>query len=385
MKNVIKFVGALLLGVTAGFLIAGLGLVIFTDLSWREFFSNLLTADASRLLLGTLVGVAAMLLSLLLLIVLHEAGHLVAGLATGYRFVSFRVFNLTLLRDAESGRLRLKRFAVAGTGGQCLLTPPERPLAEIPVMAYNLGGIAANLLALLIVLPIMFLADLHPLMREALSIFLIVDAVLLLINGIPISSGGLSNDAGNVRLLRRDFRSRRLMVNQLKSNAMVQQGVRPKDMPDELFEIDGEPDYSNPLDIYPLLARSSCMLDRGQTEQAHELLEQMYAHSGEIMHLYLREIECELVYTSLLTGRTERARELYTAELQKYAGQYRRMMSSKERLFCAVALLMDGDREAARKIYDELARRRGEYVMQGEVASDLALMESLLKDTAVNG
>ena len=60
--------------------------------------------------------------ALYLQILLHEAGHLVFGLLTGYRFLSFRVGSLMLVR--EQGKLRLKSFSIAGTGGQCILIPP---------------------------------------------------------------------------------------------------------------------------------------------------------------------------------------------------------------------------------------------------------------------
>ena len=87
----------------------------------------------------SLLAILILLFSIFLQVLLHEGGHLVCGLATGYRFVSFRIFNLTFIR--KDGKLCIKRFSLAGTGGQCLLTPPERPLEDIPTTLYNLGGV----------------------------------------------------------------------------------------------------------------------------------------------------------------------------------------------------------------------------------------------------
>ena len=61
--------------------------------------------------------------SFALQIILHETGHLIGGLLTGYKFCSFRIGNLQLQR--ENGALRFRRLKLAGTGGQCLMTPPE--------------------------------------------------------------------------------------------------------------------------------------------------------------------------------------------------------------------------------------------------------------------
>ena len=53
----------------------------------------------------------------------HEAGHLICGLLSGYGFASYRIGSLMWIK--QDGKIRFKRFSIAGTGGQCLMTPPE--------------------------------------------------------------------------------------------------------------------------------------------------------------------------------------------------------------------------------------------------------------------
>ena len=79
---------------------------------WKHIALVVITA-----FLGLFVG------SFLQLIV-HEAGHLVCGLITGYKFVSFRVFSYTLYK--EDDKCKVKKFSLSGTAGQCLLSPPDR-------------------------------------------------------------------------------------------------------------------------------------------------------------------------------------------------------------------------------------------------------------------
>ena len=45
---------------------------------------------------------------------------------------------------------------------------------------------------------------------------------------------------------------------------------------------------------------------------------------------------------------------------------------------CIIALLMDNDRAKAEEIYNSLRSRQNEYLLQGEVKSDLAIMEAVL-------
>ena len=81
---------------------------------------------------------AAAVLAAVVQIIVHEAGHLAGGLATGYTFCSFRVGSWMLQK--EQGRLKLRRLSLAGTGGQCLLAPPELKEGRMPCVWYNLGG-----------------------------------------------------------------------------------------------------------------------------------------------------------------------------------------------------------------------------------------------------
>ena len=83
-------------------------------------------------------------------IILHEGGHLIFGLLTGYGFSSFRVGSL-MLQKTEEG-LRFRRMSLAGTGGQCLMTPPALQNGTMPFVLYNLGGVLMNLLTALVFL-----------------------------------------------------------------------------------------------------------------------------------------------------------------------------------------------------------------------------------------
>ena len=58
------------------------------------------------------------------------------------------------------------------------------------------------------------------------------------------------------------------------------------------------------------------------------------------------------------------------------------MMSSKQRLLCALALYWENQPERAKEIYEKVARKRDKYLLQGEVNSDLDIMETMLRAIA---
>ncbi len=376
MQTIFKLLAGLLIGGLIGLAIGGLIVVLFTDTTFAEFVHKFYSLDLTEGLSVFLVAIGSFLLSLFFLISIHELGHLVCGLLSGYKFVSYRIFNLTLLKI--NGKLRLKKFAVAGTGGQCLLSPPDRPLAEIPTVWYNFGGVFFNLIGLILTVPL-FLLDLNPFVAESLGIFVLTDVMIILLNGIPMKIGDLGNDGYNIKLLRNNPKSKLALVNQLRANALIQSGVRPKDMPDSLFPVPEDIDYGNALELSMPLMYASRLIDRMEFDKALTEMEALYAHKDVIIPLYVKEIACELAFLYLISGDSGRAEALLDKDLRQYIHAYRKTMSAKERLYITMTLLLEKDTDKARRLYDHLHATQSTYLLQGEVKSDLALLAPLFQ------
>ena len=375
LKFLFKMVLGLAVGIIAGFLIAGIIIVGHTDTTSAEFISNLTSINLSEMLIAGGVGVLAFIVSMLVFIVLHEAGHLVCGLLSGYKFVSFRIFNITFIKI--DGKLCVRRYSIAGTGGQCLLTPPDLPLEKIPTGWYNFGGVLFNILALLAIVPLFFIKG-NPFLMECITIFALTDCFLILFNGIPMKVSGVGNDAYNMLLLRKNLLAKQALVISLKANALVQNGVRAKDMPAEWFVVPENIDYRNQLEVSLPIMAAARLGDEMDYPAARNAYEQLYEHKGEIIPLYVKEIACELVFLRLMTGDTDGASALLDKTLKKYIEMYRKMMSSKERILCAIALKLDNRRDEAMSIYENVQKHEHDYLLQGEVKSDLAIMHDML-------
>lgn len=117
-----------------------------------EYLDPLLLSDKPlwQKFLSVAVMVAGLYLAIFLQTIIHEAGHLVFGRLTGYKFSSFRIMNFVWIKENE--KIKSKRLTVAGTGGQCLMVPPEMKDGKIPVALYNLGGSLMNIFAGLVFL-----------------------------------------------------------------------------------------------------------------------------------------------------------------------------------------------------------------------------------------
>ena len=96
--------------------------------------------DTPNIILLLIAGVIAFILH----IIVHEAGHLVFGLLSGYKFISFRVFDFKIIKDVN-GKLTIRFERLAGTGGQCLMRAPEYVNRKFKYKLYLLGGVIFNI------------------------------------------------------------------------------------------------------------------------------------------------------------------------------------------------------------------------------------------------
>ena len=237
----------------------------------------------------------------------------------------------------------------------------------------------ANLLTAMIAIAlIVAVSGIPKLLLLFLIMFALVGILLALINGIPMRMNGIGNDADNMRQLNKNRQSKLALVMQLHVNARVQEGMRPCEMPATWFEWDVEIDYKDALQVNYRQMCIGYLMDKEEWEASYYALEDMMKHKDEIIGMLCNEIGCELLFTALVTGRTERAEELCTKQLLTYIKQYRKVMSSKQRLLCIIALYREKNPARAKDIYEAVCRRQAKYLMQGEVRSDIALMRSVL-------
>ena len=89
-----------------------------------------------KLIIETILGIVA---GIVLTVPVHEAGHLLCGRITGYRFSAIGILGLYLYRDSTGVRLKRREDSPIG---QCIMKP-DRP-DRTPVLLVS-GGILANL------------------------------------------------------------------------------------------------------------------------------------------------------------------------------------------------------------------------------------------------
>jgi len=264
--------GGAAFGAIAAF--AGIEIAEALKIDWRALFPK----DAG---LGTwVIGAASLVLGFWLQVLLHEAGHALAGIAAGLRPLAFGVGPLRLERSGDGWRFRWGG-RLSGISGFALLLPSaERPPTRAEQAIYLLGGVLAN--AVVAFAALWALAASPPEVVRGLLVALAATGLFLgVVNLVPFRSGGwLSDGAGLWSLWRKPGLAFASMALQQAVQASMD-GARPRDWPavllpadDAPFGVHGEP----ALDTAIASMRLSRALDAGQTPVAEAAAR--YLHSA---------------------------------------------------------------------------------------------------------
>ena len=332
-------------------------------------------------ILTILVLIVSMYVALFLQIIIHEAGHLVFGLLTGYRFISFRVSSFMWMKDSD--RIRFKRLSVAGTGGQCLMAPPELKDGKMPVQLYNYGGAIMNLIASAISGGLSLLCPAGSLFRPFLLMMLVTGIAYALMNGLPIRTGLANNDGRNAWDLARNPEAVRAFWITLKMNELSAKGVCLRDMPEEWFAVPDEEGMKNGITSSLGAFACSRLMDQGKFEEADALMERLLSHPNGIPGVLRKMLVCDRIYVELIReNRPEALEALRTKDQLKFMKSMKKYPSVLRTEY-AYALLAEKDPEKAQKVVEMFEKTARTYPNPNEIEIERELMETARKAAAV--
>lgn len=357
----------------------------------REFIKGDMSDQGMLVFMAYWMGALLILiLAVFLQIIIHEAGHLLCGLATGFRVVSFRVANIILVHH-DSG-WQFGRFSVAGTGGQCLMEPAiddAKDAHQMPYAWYLAGGVLANMAVAIISIIILCLHIAGVFASCLLAMLALSGVYLAITNGIPMTIGGVANDGDNIRTLRRDAESRRLLWIQLKANALYTRGWRFCDMPAEWFEVPADADAGNYLWATIIGMRSSREIETLDFNAAYANLQRLRATGNRLIEVLRTETACELLLPAIMLHRPRYEIELLMDKrTEQYVRTYSHYMLSRAVTVYLLERFVRHDKAATEKAMQQFEKMASRYPTKGEQRSCRELMAYLKalndEDYAVN-
>ena len=332
-------------------------------------------------ILTILVLIVSMYAALFLQIIIHEAGHLVFGLLTGYRFISFRVYSFMWMKDND--RIRFKRMSIAGTGGQCLMAPPDLKDGKMPVQLYNYGGAIMNLIASAISGGLSLLCPAGSLFRPFLLMMLVTGIAYALMNGLPLRMSLANNDGRNAWDLARSPEAVRAFWTTMKMNELSARGVCLRDMPEEWFAVPDEEGMKNGITSSLGAVACSRLMEQGRFEEADALMERLLSQNNGIQGVYRKMLVCDRIYVELIReNRPEVLEGLRTKDQVKFMKSMKKFPSVLRTEY-AYALLAEKDPEKAQKVVEMFEKTARTYPNPNEIEIERELMETARKAAAV--
>ena len=322
-------------------------------------------------LMGLLLMLSLMYLAIFLEMAIHEMGHLVFGLLTGYKFVSYRVGSITFIK--EEGRIRVKRFTLPGTGGQCLMAPPEYSW-NMPYVLYNAGGAIFNFISSLIFILLFFPFSHIPFLSSFLLMAAFISFGLGAMNIIPLIYG---NDGSNIANIHKSEMERKAFWAQMKMAQMQSENIRLKDMPDEVFPVRSKEEVEGIMTSSAFAYYESYLVDRGEFEEALNIAKEVIS-SPLLVGVLRTAVKCDEIYSLLILKKDKK--EIDEIKDKKFIKEMKGMRGMLFVMRCeyAYALLYEGNVNKANEIRKAFDLTASNYPYLSEIQGERYLMDEAL-------
>lgn len=281
-----------------------------------------------------IVVVLSLVISFLLHIAIHEAGHGLFGWLSGYKMVSYRILSYLWIWQPD-GRIQFRRFSVPGTLGQCLMAPPPYRQGQFPYKRYLFGGVLANIIASLVIGLTLGFRWLPA------AVFALVGILVALPNIIPAGF----NDGMSIKVASSSEEQTYLFYIQIAVNYQLMMGHTFKELPDEFFQAVPEiPErtYFNTSQSFLIAGRA---LELHDWPRFSAELEKLWQMREDLIVIYQIELKKELLFClCLLSPEDERIAELWQDKQVRASLKQTGMANKRIEAMYAYAVEHDNDR-----------------------------------------
>ena len=309
----------------------------------------------------------------LLVIGIHEAGHLFVGLGKGMRFLLFIIGPFGLVRSGDGIRFRWFFKLGAFSGLAAVLPRADRPLAaQMQPMA--LGGPVASLMLAVVALLLFKVTDgrvsAYSLVTGLLS------ALVFALTALPLRTGGFMSDGMQWLSYRRGGAEVQQRARLMALMGLSLSGTRPRDLDSALLQhIQAAAGGETLSDMSVWLYSYMHALDRQDVEAAQGWSQLMAGSIDAYVDGFKQAIATELaLFSALYQHDTEEAQRWLARSKGGVVDASRRDLAR-----AAVAVLEGNTTQATRSLDD--AQRRLHHGMDAGIAHLTADQISALRDT----
>ena len=308
-------------------------------------------------------------LSIFLQVIIHELGHLFFGLMTGYKFLSYRIGSLMIIK--KDNKFKLKKMSLMGTSGQCLMAPPNYNNG-IPFLLYNLGGVIFNVISFVIFI-VLYLNTSIFLIKTFSLVMAMVGLFYAIVNGVPLGLE-VNNDGYNVFLLLKNKEAIYYFWLQMKINEELLNGTRLKDMNDVWFnKVNTKVNNCliNTIEVF----NCNRLMDNKKFNEAYKKMDDILTSDLKIVdiHRFLLIIDC--IYCELVLNNNNKYINMYNDnKLQRFITLMKNYPTVL-RVNYAYARLKENDLIKSEQIKNKFLKISLNYPYECDIKSELELLD----------
>lgn len=283
-------------------------------------------------------------MGIVLNVFLHELGHLITGLLSGYSFAAFSIFSQHIIK--KDGKLIRKKARLKGASGVCTMSPPEMVNGKYPYKLFFFGGILMNFITAAICLALfLLLASSTELWASVSLVFGVIAAWLGLGSLIPAK---YSKPDGYFLLYlsgedKKEERVRLWTVAQIK--ALQVAGCRPRDIPYAYFEcVNVNDSIDNILALFIAERRYHYWLDKREMEKASAIAQSIYDNIDSSLKGHKIVFAPSLLFHELIDKcRENEVSRLFTRDAYNYMERSLSDMAAQRTLYAYARLVSKND------------------------------------------
>lgn len=234
--------------------------------------------------------ISAILISLAINIILHEIGHLIGGLLTGWRFLYLQLYTLVLKREDKGFKLMI----ASDKGFKCIMYPSS---INNKALLYTMGGCIVNLYTGIIGFMFIITLPMSPVLWLYLWCFLAFGIGLFFMNGTA-SIKRVCNDKACYKLIKADNHNKLCHNSQFIMAGHLMRGLTYCGIGEEVICLC--PDISsNDIQAYQAVLEHYYYLDSKNHLKMGQALNKI-RNKDNVSKEVLNIIELEYIYLQLL-------------------------------------------------------------------------------------
>lgn len=316
-KKILSVVGLLLAGGAFGY---GIGALLKGTIDKQQW-----GLDVSGFTM-----ISLLLLSVFLVLLIHELGHIVGGLIGGNTFALLIVGPLRVEKEEEKLRWRLNK-SMSAFGGLALTMPNSTENFKQRRALTVAAGPGASLLLAVLAWGLVFLTD-PTVLQGAFRFFLFclggLSLIIFVATIIPMQSGGFLSDGMQLVQIFSNNPSAKRYEALLQLMARIQQGLRPKEIGEEELAVTTSLGYDDTFGLSALHYKYYKAVDGHDLVQAAELIQLL----EDRIHIYPSPFQNTLwvevaIFYSLIVPDLEKARPL-ADRLESYLNKEKNKFST---------------------------------------------------------